>query len=483
MQISIFKKYVYIFIFGTLFYGSVFASEKQTVRPELPSMPSSLIGLKKYGFFSYFPSDPETLYLINQEITFDYRLIDFQRIIKRLNIKNLVLWSPGGSIERALELSYAINNLGISTYIPKYTECSSACSFLFLAGNPRYSSGKLGVHQFYIPDDALVSRKETMEKTLKRSAEINDALFAFDAPNEIITAMGDTPPNSMYYFEKESLNKINTGASSNFEVQESLLADRDSYYLALDKYKADLLAFEKHQEKVKEKKKQEATNEPVITKNSVEKTEKTKLTSVITIDEKAPLIVKTKPTERLPENNPKADPNVMELQRLLNRHLCDAGVEDGFMGAKTQSALRRIQERLEFSGKVESQNDIQSLIIRLKSIGLKACTESEALNLAQSERLLLIQCQNSLARTARISELELTTSSYIHSNFKGLMNYGNYDAEVKVRTSKSQFHLDVSAHPIVSKIAESISGLIDVSDEYIESTTANCVYKVYKLYD
>ena len=61
----------------------------------------------------------------------------------------------------------------------------------------------------------------------------------------------------MYYFEKESLNKINTGASSNFEVQESLLADRDSYYLALDKYKADLLAFEKHQEKVKEKKKQD----------------------------------------------------------------------------------------------------------------------------------------------------------------------------------------------------------------------------------
>jgi hypothetical protein len=85
--------------------------------------------------------------------------------------------SPGGSLAEGMKLGQAIRTLQFYTtvgvYNPKYAEdanltsiCASACAYAFAGGTSRFLNeytGKLGIHQFYTPDNTNVSSEAVQQ--------------------------------------------------------------------------------------------------------------------------------------------------------------------------------------------------------------------------------------------------------------------------------------------------------------------------------
>jgi ATP-dependent protease ClpP protease subunit len=182
---------------------------------------------KEYGAFVWFKRIPNALFLrdkIRRNDIFDFR----KAIKKHKNIDVVVLNSHGGSVVSGLLMAATINDKGIGTYIHEDFQCESACSFMFFAGNPRYSKGKLGVHQVYTPNAAQKENKNIVEQETQYTAsEIISFLNDFDTPSFVYEEMFASP--NMYYFNDEEIREIN---STN---NDSLYKDIDSFLESIDK--------------------------------------------------------------------------------------------------------------------------------------------------------------------------------------------------------------------------------------------------------
>lgn len=134
------------------------------------------------------------------------------------DVKVVSLNSPGGRVFPALEIARAIKAGSLSTSIPRGDECYSACSLVFLAGNERVAEGKLGVHQISgVSDPSL---------TQSAIGRIYEDLVTFNAPSYLVSRMLRTPPDDMYVFSPEELerNSINIRDSSKTQDLPHLLA-------------------------------------------------------------------------------------------------------------------------------------------------------------------------------------------------------------------------------------------------------------------
>ncbi len=204
----------------------------------------------RVGAFVVF-NDVQDAILLDGEITVTAPLDLRRALILRPDAKVLVLSSPGGLVASALIVADDIHRLGMSTFIPEGLGCYSACAFIFLAGQSRVASGELGVHQMAseVPDPSGVQYS---------TADILDALAAFDVPPEVITRMLRTPNESMYIFTKEEVSSlgINRGDGSLEEEEarhepipsptdepDRISETRLALYEGLDFYGGDLASF------------------------------------------------------------------------------------------------------------------------------------------------------------------------------------------------------------------------------------------------
>lgn len=103
----------------------------------------------------------------------------FKDFVKANNIENAKVSfnSPGGSLFEGMKLGRAIRALGFYTtvgvYNPTFTEgaskaaiCASACAYAFAGGTSRFLdgyTGRLGIHQFYAPDDVGVTGEDVQQ--------------------------------------------------------------------------------------------------------------------------------------------------------------------------------------------------------------------------------------------------------------------------------------------------------------------------------
>ena len=64
------------------------------------------------------------------------------------DLSAIVFDSPGGSIDKAMELGRLIRRLGLNTLQSRRLECASACALAFLGGVLRYAEpGSIGMHK------------------------------------------------------------------------------------------------------------------------------------------------------------------------------------------------------------------------------------------------------------------------------------------------------------------------------------------------
>ena len=121
---------------------------------------------------------------------------EFRKALRNHNIDTVVLWSNGGSVFEGLQMAGIIYDKNLATYVPKYGECYSACSFMFFGGGTKVSNGLLGVHQFSA-DEQASKKTEQVGKTQEISQFTVSEIVGF--LNEF-----ETPP---WVFEKCSSSK------------------------------------------------------------------------------------------------------------------------------------------------------------------------------------------------------------------------------------------------------------------------------------
>jgi hypothetical protein len=118
--------------------------------------------------------------------------LNFDRAISAFGEpKTLVLMSEGGLVNESLIIAGRVRRLGIATYVPDGKGCYSACSFIFLAGEPRFADGELGVHQISSSENDLALGQIAI-------SDILDVLSDFDTPDELLVDMFRTPSDQMH---------------------------------------------------------------------------------------------------------------------------------------------------------------------------------------------------------------------------------------------------------------------------------------------
>ncbi|RWQ23304.1 hypothetical protein [Mesorhizobium sp.] len=80
--------------------------------------------------------------------------------------------SPGGNIQKAMELGRLIRRLGLNTAQFRAVECASACSLAFLGGVLRYAEpGAIGVHKSSFSGDIPMSTEDAVSVVQQVTAE------------------------------------------------------------------------------------------------------------------------------------------------------------------------------------------------------------------------------------------------------------------------------------------------------------------------
>jgi len=145
-----------------------------------------------FGAFTLPVNAPDVV-MLNGEVTHSLAS-DFRRALAaRPNASIIVLNSPGGYVDNALQVAHEVRQRGMSTLVADGMGCYSACAYIFFAGQQRYVEGELGVHQISAEVADLVLAQTTL-------GDVLDALDAFGVEQEIISVMLRTPPEDMYIF-------------------------------------------------------------------------------------------------------------------------------------------------------------------------------------------------------------------------------------------------------------------------------------------
>lgn len=81
--------------------------------------------------------------------------ISLQLVIDRTGLNIIHLSSDGGLALEGYSLGHVIRTNKMRTIIPDDANCMSACAIAFISGSSMYSSGILGFHVAWSPDDSL----------------------------------------------------------------------------------------------------------------------------------------------------------------------------------------------------------------------------------------------------------------------------------------------------------------------------------------
>lgn len=174
--------------------------------------------LRQIGVFS-LPSGALDVIILNGEITHtleaDFRLA----LEERPYAKVLVLNSPGGYVDNALQVAREVRRRGMSTLVGDGMGCYSACAYIFFGGRQRYVAGELGVHQISSEVADLVLTQTTLSDVL-------DTLDQFGVARSVASVMLRTPPSDMYVFSAAEIADlgINAGPPVTIEAMKSVEA-------------------------------------------------------------------------------------------------------------------------------------------------------------------------------------------------------------------------------------------------------------------
>ena len=127
----------------------------------------------------------------------------------------MLLDSPGGSVDDALDIGRLVREQGLSTEVSNGGLCASSCPLIFASGETRIAGQEaaIGVHQIYAaalsasPVDALSVAGVAMADAQSATAEITRHLGEAGVDAALWLHALETPPDQLYYFSPEELER------------------------------------------------------------------------------------------------------------------------------------------------------------------------------------------------------------------------------------------------------------------------------------
>ena len=249
-------------------------------------------GITLYGSFLHTADVPNALFFFND--IEEYDSFELRRALRNHEIEIVVLGSDGGSVLEGLNMAGIIYDRGITTYVPKLPKdmgCYSACAYMYFGGKTRQADGVLAVHQtgYYGSEADKSQRKvsEVQQNTQFTVSEIIGFLNEFETPPWVYEKMFRS--RDFYEFSKEEKARL---ASRENEIDPQNLYAINAFINSFFKYLDSL--------------------------DTEEKNRNTETVGELS-DEELKLVI-------------------LEIQKLLNAAGCNAGVEDGIWGRRTQAA-------------------------------------------------------------------------------------------------------------------------------------------------
>ncbi|WP_052292089.1 hypothetical protein [Mesorhizobium japonicum] len=111
--------------------------------------------------------------VVSGDFAYQDDLSAFENLVRSSGATAITFRSPGGNIQKAMELGHLIRRLGINTVQFRVAECASACSLAFLGGVVRYAEpGSIGVHKSSFQGDVPLSTEEAVSAVQQITADI-----------------------------------------------------------------------------------------------------------------------------------------------------------------------------------------------------------------------------------------------------------------------------------------------------------------------
>lgn len=131
------------------------------------------------------------------------------------DITEIVLHSPGGSVQDALAMAQIIRDSDMNTRIVANGYCASSCPLVFAGGVERevHTTAWVGVHQVYTPPSTYGSIQQGMDQAQRISAQCQQALVDYGVDPALWIKAMDTQKDQLYVLTVEELEELKLATS------------------------------------------------------------------------------------------------------------------------------------------------------------------------------------------------------------------------------------------------------------------------------
>ena len=137
---------------------------------------------------------------------------DGDRIITQIESSEsdtIVLHSPGGSVQDALDIGRAIRAAGKTVELRARDVCLSACPYMLAGGTERRvaDGGRVGIHQHYFGENTLLPAFLAVQGIQRGQAEVMRYLSDMGVDPMVLVPGLETPPQSIYILTPEEMTE------------------------------------------------------------------------------------------------------------------------------------------------------------------------------------------------------------------------------------------------------------------------------------
>ena len=138
-------------------------------------------------------------------------------------VTEIVLHSPGGSVQDALTMAQLIRDKELNTRIIANGYCASSCPLVFAGGVKReaHETAWIGVHQVYAPPSTFGSIQQGMDDAQRISAQTQQALLDFGVDPVLWIKAMETPKDQLYVLTAHELEELKLATSVEFEPDQA----------------------------------------------------------------------------------------------------------------------------------------------------------------------------------------------------------------------------------------------------------------------
>ncbi|MGZ9721821.1 SH3 domain-containing protein [Rhizobium miluonense] len=127
----------------------------------------------RLSYSNLVTDDGRRYVIVNGSFEADDDLSKFRKAVNSYRANSVTFDSPGGNVQKAIELGRLIRSLGLSTVAVRVQECASACSLAFLGGVVRLAdAGSIGVHKTSFSDTKGMRVEEAVAAVQTITADV-----------------------------------------------------------------------------------------------------------------------------------------------------------------------------------------------------------------------------------------------------------------------------------------------------------------------